>query len=33
MAYLIFKLWPWLLAAGAIGFATGWLACSPQEKK
>jgi hypothetical protein len=31
MDYLLLKLWYWVLLAGVIGFATGWLSCSRDE--
>ena len=27
MLYLTLKLWPWIAAAGGVGFLTGWLSC------
>ena len=33
MDYLLMKLWVWVLLAGGVGFATGWLACSPRDEK
>jgi hypothetical protein len=27
MDYLVIKLWPWMLAAFALGIAIGWLSC------
>ncbi len=32
MDYLLLKLWYWVLLAGVIGFATGWLSCSSSER-
>jgi hypothetical protein len=32
MDYLLLKLWYWVLLAGVIGFATGWLSCSNTER-
>jgi hypothetical protein len=31
MVYLLSTLWYWVLLALAIGFLTGWLACTPDE--
>ncbi len=31
MGYLLIKLWYWVLLALAIGFLTGWLACSEAD--
>ena len=31
MDYLIVSLWPWLVAALAIGFVVGWISCSPRD--
>jgi hypothetical protein len=31
MDYLLYKLWYWVLLAGAIGFATGWLSCNQAD--
>ena len=35
MDYLLIKLWYWVLAALAVGLATGWLSCStrPDDKR
>jgi hypothetical protein len=33
MDYLLIKLWVWVLAAGVIGFATGWLSCSRGDER
>ena len=32
MTYLLFKLWYWAVLALAIGFLTGWLVCSNDDR-
>lgn len=33
MVYLFLSLWPWILAALAIGFVVGWISCSPRDDR